>query len=145
MTDGGSEFIKMIQKNNKITCICFYLCWAGGKINRPGQLAPRGEDNQGGGQDIAGQLAPQGASQLRLACPRGVSCPGGKINWDTCPWISWNLVYIFLTYMDSLYVEMVSWQRPQPVKILIPTLTEYKIYSLKLGYHAIKMNAHPIS
>ena len=40
--------------------------------------------------------------------------------------------------MDSLYVEMVSWQRPQPVKMLIPNLTEYKIYSRKLGYHAIK-------
>ena len=42
MTYGGTEFIKMIQKNNKITCTYFYLCWAGGKINRPGQLAPRG-------------------------------------------------------------------------------------------------------
>ena len=55
------------------------------------------------------------------------------------------LVYIFLTYMDSLYVEMVSLQRPQPVKMLIPTLTEYKIYNRKLGYHAIKRNAHTIS
>ena len=63
----------------------------------------------------------------------------------TGPWISWNLVYIFLTYMDSLYDEMESWQRPQLVKMLIPNLTEYKIYSRKLGYHAIKMNAHPIS
>ena len=63
----------------------------------------------------------------------------------TGPWISWNLVYIFLTYMDSLYVEMVSWQRPQPVKMLIQNLTEYKINSRKLGYHAIKMNTHPIS
>ena len=75
MTYGGSEFIKMIQKNNKITCIYFYLCWAGGKINRPGQLAPGGEDNQGGGQDIPGQLAPRGASQPRLDCP-----PGGKLS-----------------------------------------------------------------
>ena len=40
---------------------------AGGTINRPGQLAPGGEDNQGGGQDIPGQLA-----------PRGASCPGGQ-------------------------------------------------------------------
>ena len=54
----------------------------------------------------------------------------------TGPWISWNLVYIFLTYTYSLYVEMVSWQRPQPVKMLIPNLTEYKIYSRKFGYHA---------
>ena len=35
--------------------------------------------------------------------------------------------------MDSFYVEMVSWQRPQPVKMLIPNLTDYKIYSRKLG------------
>ena len=48
-------------------------------------------------------------------------------------------------YMDSFYVEMVSWQRPQRVKILIPILTEYKIYSWKLGYRVIKMNAHPQS
>ena len=38
----------------------------GGKINRPDQLAPGGEDNQGGGQDIPGYFA-----------PRGASCPGG--------------------------------------------------------------------
>ena len=38
----GPEFIKMIQKNNKIKYIYFYLCWRGGKINQPGQLAPRG-------------------------------------------------------------------------------------------------------
>ena len=40
--------------------------------------------------------------------------------------------------MDSFYVEMVSWQRPQRVKILIPNLIEYKIYSWKLGFHIIK-------
>ena len=44
-----------------------FLFLAGGKINRPGQLAPGGEDNQGGGQDIPGYLA-----------PRGASCPGGQ-------------------------------------------------------------------
>ena len=53
-------------------------------------------------------------------------------------------LHIF-SYMDSLYAEMVSWQRSQPVKMLIPNLTEYKIYSRKLGYHAIKINAHPKS
>ena len=41
----------MIQKNNKTTCLYFYLCSAGA-----GQLAPGGEDNQGWGQDIPGQL-----------------------------------------------------------------------------------------
>ena len=59
MTYGGSEFIKMIQESNKMTCIFLYLCWVGGKINQPGQLSlpPGGEDNQGDGQDIRGQLA----------------------------------------------------------------------------------------
>ena len=35
--------------------------------------------------------------------------------------------------MDSLYVEMVSWQRPQPVKILIPNLTEKKYTVVNWG------------
>ena len=38
-------------------------------------LPPGGEDNQGGGtggQPVHGWLA-----------PRGATCPGGKINWDT--------------------------------------------------------------
>ena len=51
----------------------FVLVLGGGKINRPGQLAPMGEDNQDGvkiSQDI-----------FSLG---GASCPGGKINWDTC-------------------------------------------------------------
>ena len=51
MTYGGPEFIKMIQKNNKITYIYFTCVGGGGKINQPGQLAPGDEDNQGGGQD----------------------------------------------------------------------------------------------
>ena len=51
----------MIQKNNKITYIYIYLLvLAGGKINKPGQLPPGGEDNKGGGQDLPGQLAPGG-------------------------------------------------------------------------------------
>ena len=44
------------------TKIFFFLFLAGGKINRPGQLAPRGENNQGGGQG-----------------------GGGKISWDILP------------------------------------------------------------
>ena len=53
----------------------FLLVLGGGNINRPGQLPPPpppptpGEDNQGGGQDIAGQLA-----------PRGWFAPGGKLS-----------------------------------------------------------------
>ena len=72
MTYGGSEFIKMIQKNNKIIYIYIYLCWRG--QDKPAWTAcpPGGEGNQGGSQDIPGQLV-----------PRGASCPGGKINWDT--------------------------------------------------------------
>ena len=63
----------MIQKNNKITCIYFYLCWAGGggKINWPGQRTPGGEDNQGGVQDIPGQLAPRGQANRGWLTPRG--------------------------------------------------------------------------
>ena len=74
MTYGESKFIKMNQKKNKMTCIFLYLCWAGGKINRPGQLAPWGEDNQGWWQDIPGQLA-----------PGGQVVQGGKINCYTGP------------------------------------------------------------
>ena len=44
-----------------------FLFLAGGKINRPGQLAPGGEDNQGGGQDIPGYLAPRGGKLSRGA------------------------------------------------------------------------------
>ena len=44
----------------------------GGKINWPGQLAPRGEDNQGGGQDIRDILP-----------PGGQAVQGGKINCYT--------------------------------------------------------------
>ena len=49
----------------------------------PGQLAPGGEDNQGGGQDIPGQLTPRGEANRGWLALRGASCPGGKINWDT--------------------------------------------------------------
>ena len=52
----------MIQKNNKMTCI-FLTCVGrgrGGKINRPGQLAPGDEDNQGGGKISGDSLAPRG-------------------------------------------------------------------------------------
>ena len=49
----------------------------GGGQDKPAWTAcpPGGEDNQGGGQDIPGQLAPRGTSQPRLACP-----PGGKLS-----------------------------------------------------------------
>ena len=74
---------------------------------------------------------------IRIMCLHQVK------KYVTGPWISWNVIYIFLTYMDSLYVEMVSWQIPQPVKMLISNLTEYKIYSWKLGYYAIKNECQP--
>ena len=65
MTYGGSEFIKMIQTNN----MYILLLVLGRGQDKPAWTAcpPGGEDNQGGGQDIPGQLAPQGAS-----------CPGGQ-------------------------------------------------------------------
>ena len=37
--------------------------------------------------------------------------------------------------MGSFYVEMIYWQRSQRVKIWIPNLSEYKIYSWKYVYH----------
>ena len=63
----------MMQKNNKITCLYFYLCWAGGKINRPGQLAPGGEDNQGGGARYPGTACPPGGKATVVGLP-----PGGQ-------------------------------------------------------------------
>ena len=46
-------------------------------------LPPGGEGNQGGGQDIPGQVAPRGQANHGWLAPRGATCPGGKINWDT--------------------------------------------------------------
>ena len=84
LTYGGPKFIKMIQKNNILPGIIFYECMAGGKIKRLDSLSPRGEDNQGGVQDIPGQLARWAASQLWLARPPGGQVvQGDKINWDT--------------------------------------------------------------
>ena len=53
-------------------------------------LPPGGEDNQGGGQDIPGQLTPQGAS-----------CPGGKINWDTGHMFVDIILYDFMASFSS--------------------------------------------
>ena len=74
MTYGGSEFIKMIQKNNKMACIffTFFGRGGGGRINWPGQFAPGVDDNQGGGQDIP-----------RYLYPSGQAVQGGKINCNT--------------------------------------------------------------
>ena len=55
----------------------FLLVLGGGKINRPGQLglSPGGENNQGWGQDIPGQLAPpRPGGQAN----RGWLAPGGQ-------------------------------------------------------------------
>ena len=55
----------------------FNFCLGGGKINRPGQLAPRGEDNQGG---------------FMISCDTLLSCcPWDKINWDTGWMDQWML------------------------------------------------------
>ena len=42
------------------------------------------------------------------------------------PWFSWNLVNIFLTYMDSFDVEMVSWQRPHRVNFFPKFIYSWK-------------------
>ena len=61
----------------------------------------------------------------------------------TGPWISWHFVYIFLTYMESLYVEMVSWQRPQRVKILIQKFDWIQNIQLKIGVPSHKNYCPP--
>ena len=63
-----AEKLQNVKKN----VFLFLAGGGGGKINRPGQLAPGGEDNQGGGQDIPGYLA-----------PGGQAVQGGKINCYT--------------------------------------------------------------
>ena len=60
----------LAEKLQNVKKKCFIF--GGGKINQPGQLAPGGEDNQGGGQDIPGYLA-----------PGGQAVQGGKINCYT--------------------------------------------------------------
>ena len=60
----------------------------------------------------------------------------------TGPWFSWNSVNIILSYFC---VEMVSWQRWEHVKLLIPSLTEYKTYSWNIGVLWQNMNACPLS
>ena len=78
MPNGGSEFVKMIQKNNKCHVFFFCLCCAGGKINRAGQLAPGGEDNQGGGGKISRDSLSPGGKKPRLACPHGNKLSRGQ-------------------------------------------------------------------
>ena len=83
MTYGGPEFIKMIPKNNKMTYFFFFLLVFGGiKMNLPGQLVPRGEDNQGGGKINQDSLL-SGGKSIAVSLALGASCPGVKINWDT--------------------------------------------------------------
>ena len=44
---------------------------------------PGGEDNQGGGRISRDRLPPGGQPVHGWLAPRGATCPGGKINWDT--------------------------------------------------------------
>ena len=71
MTYGGSEFIKMIQKNN----MYIFLLVLGGGQDKPAWTAcpTGGEDKQGGGARYPGTACPPGGQ--RLACP-----PGGKLS-----------------------------------------------------------------
>ena len=83
MTYGGPEFIKMIPKNNKMTLLFFLLVFGGIKINLPGQLVPRGEDNQGGGGKINQDSLLSGGKPIAVSLALGASCPGVEIKWDT--------------------------------------------------------------
>ena len=63
-----------------------FLLVLGGGQDKPAWTAcpPGGEDNQGGGQDIPGQLAPRGGKPTAVSLPPGgQAVQGGKINWDT--------------------------------------------------------------
>ena len=87
MTNGGSEFIKMMQKHNKMTSI-FLLVLGGGGQDKQAWTAclPRLKITRvgGGGARYPGIACPRAASQPWLTCPQGASCSGGKINWVTC-------------------------------------------------------------
>ena len=68
----GPEFIKMIQKNNKITYIYFYLCWRG--QDKPAWTAcpPGVKITRVGGKIFRDSLP-----------PGGQAVQGGKINCHT--------------------------------------------------------------
>ena len=92
MTYGGPEFIKMIQKNNKITYIFFYLCWRGGG------------GGGGGGQD----------QPAWTACPPGVKITrvGGKISRDslppggaTCPGGQDKLLHRYYALFEAKHID----------------------------------------
>ena len=62
----------------------FYKCRVGGNIKRLDSLSHGGEDNQGGGARYPWTACPPGGKPTMVGlAPRGTSCPGGKINWDT--------------------------------------------------------------
>ena len=69
----------LAEKLQNVKKVVFLFLAGGGGQDKPAWTAcpPGGEDNQGGGQDIPGQLAPRGASQPRLACPPGVKLSRG--------------------------------------------------------------------
>ena len=57
----------------------------GGKINQPGYVAPPGvKVTRVGGRISRDRLPPGGQANHGWLTPRGATCPGGKINWDTC-------------------------------------------------------------
>ena len=68
-------YFDVLRSTNLSVFWCIEKCNCNSLSCPPGQLAPGGEDNQGGGQDIPRQLATRGTSQPRLACP-----PGGKLS-----------------------------------------------------------------
>ena len=46
-------------------------------------LPPGDEDNQGGGRISRDRLPPGGQPLHGWLAPRGLTCPGDNINWDT--------------------------------------------------------------
>ena len=81
MTYGGSDFIKMIQKNN----MYIFLLVLGGGQDKPAWTAcpPGVKITRVGGKISRDSLSPGGQVNRGWLAPRGASCPGGKINWDT--------------------------------------------------------------
>ena len=100
MTYGGSDFIRMLQKNNKITCNVFLLTFGGGQDNWPWQLvwppthpSPDEDNNQGGEREHV----PWGSA----------SCLGGKISWDPGLICSYSLYSSAHVLVLNLSVQVV--------------------------------------
>ena len=71
----------MIQKNN---IYIFLLVLGGGQDKQAWTACPPGvKITRVGGKISRDSLPPGGQANRGWLAPRGASCPGGKINWDT--------------------------------------------------------------